>query len=719
MIRTLAPLVLACLLALSAFEAGAQQTEPASRVGDVLTGDLLMTADELVYDEATDSVVASGNVEVAQGERVLRAERIRYRQSDGVVTASGNVALREPTGEVLFADSVELTGDLRSGLIHRLSVLMTDNSRIVAGGARRMDGNRTVMRKAVYSPCELCADEPARPPLWQLRSRTVVHDQTDRDLTYYDASLEFFGVPVFYTPYFRHPDPTVTRQSGFLSPIYRSSRALGAEVAIPYYWSFAPHRDLTFSPRFTSDEGVVLAGEYRERTRDGQYTFDASITQANTASEDDRRLRGHVFGHGLFDVDRNWRWGFDVERALDDTYLKRYDISSKDELVTTLYAEQYRQRSFMSGHGYSFQSLRAGEQSDQSPIVLPLLDAKLVTDPDYAGGYATLDSNLMILERLDGTDSRRISVTGGWHRPMILPGGHLFRIDASLRGDLYHTYTRVDGEQPSDATRTDTTARFMPQLAVEWRYPLISRIGSIRQLIEPIVQGVISPDGGNPVEVPNEDSQDLEFDHTNLFSTNRFTGLDRIETGRRVNYGVRLGYFGPEGGRATASFGQSIRDNESALFGPGSGLEHRLSDFVGHVLIQPSPLIDLSLRFRLDHRDASIRRNEIDLAAGPSWLRGRIGFADLDRQTTGTMESVPGGREAFLGFTTKPFDHWTFSSRIRRDVEDNASINWRAGLSYEDECIVINTGLSRSFTRDRDIEPDTVWLLSVILKQAG
>ena len=31
----------------------------------------------------------------------------------------------------------------------------------------------------------------------------------------------------------------------------------------------------------------------------------------------------------------------------------------------------------------------------------------------------------------------------------------------------------------------------------------------------------------------------------------------------------------------------------------------------------------------------------------------------------------------------------------------------------------INTGISRSFTRDRDIEPDTVWHLTVILKQAG
>ena len=720
MIKALAPFVVACLLALSALEARAQQADSGPGIGDLLTGDLLMTADELIYDEESDTVIASGNVEVSQGERILRAANIHYRQRDDVVIATGDVALREPDGEVLFADSVELTGDLRSGVIRRLSVLLADDARIVAGGARRYDGNRTVMRKAVFSPCALCPDQPDRPPLWQLKAGTVVHDQIDRDLTYYNASLEAFGLPIFYTPYFRHPDPNVIRQSGFLSPLYRSSRSLGADVTIPYYWSLAPHRDVTFSPRFTSDEGVVLAGEYRERTQDGAFAIDASITQARTRAEDGSRIRGHVFGHGLFDIDETWRWGFDLERALDDTYLTRYDLSDADELVTNLFAERYRQRSFLSGNSYLFQSLRAGEQGDQSPIVLPLLDASLVTAPDYAGGYATLDGNFMVLERLDGTDSRRLSIAGGWHRPMILAGGHLFRIDASVRGDVYHTYTPVDRRQPSGAMRSDFTERFVPQLAVEWRYPLISRLGSIRQLIEPIVQGIVSPDGGNPGRIPNEDSQDLEFDHTNLFSTNRFAGLDRIETGRRINYGVRLGFYGPEGGRATALFGQSLRDEENPQFESGSGLEGRLSDFVGHVLVQPSPLVDLSLRFRLDHRDAAVRRNEIDLAGGPSWMRARVGFADVNRQPAGrTTAGVHGGREAHASFTAKPFDNWTFSSAIRREVERNTSINWQAGLSYEDECILINAGVSRSFTRDRDIRPDTVWHMRVILKQAG
>ena len=719
MMKALARLVLAGFLGLSALEASAQQTGERPELADILSGDVLMTADELTYDVDADTVVASGNVEVAQGGRVLRAAHIRYRRSDEVVTASGNVALLEPSGEVMFADSVELSGDLKSGVIHRLSVLLTDNSRIAAGGARRIDGSRTVMRKAVFSPCELCPEEPERAPLWQLKAGTVVHDQTARALTYYDASLELFGAPIFYTPYFRHPDPTVTRHSGFLAPIYRSSNALGAEVVTPYYWNLAPNRDATFSPRFTSDEGVVLAGEYRERTHDGEFTIDASITHANTTVEEDRRVRGHFFGYGAFEIDEAWRWGFDVERALDDTYLSRYDISTKDELVTNLFAERYRQRSFMSANAYSFQNLRAGEEGDQTPIVLPLLDANLVSAPDYAGGYATLDANIMALERLDGIDSRRLSVTGGWHRPLILEGGHLLRIDASVRGDLYQFHTPDNAVRTPDKAGSDTDGRIAPQLAVEWRYPLIGRIGEITQLIEPIVQGVISPYGGNPDEIPNEDSQDLEFDHTNLFSTNRFTGFDRVESGRRVNYGVRLGFFDQNGGRATALFGQSARAKEDTLFAAGSGLEHKLSDYVGHIFIQPSPLLDLSLRFRLDHRNFDARRNEIDLAAGPEWLRGRIGFADLDRQSAGMMGNFVGGREAVLGATTTLLDNWSLSTETRRDLKDNASINWSVGLSYEDECILIGTGISRSFTRDRDIQPDTVWHFTVKLRHAG
>ena len=704
------------LVILSAFgtlPASAQTTIAESDSRDKLTGDVVMAADEMVYDEDVDTVIASGHVEITQGERVLLADHVRYRRVEGTVTASGDVALLEPGGKVLFADFVELTDDLRNGVIRRLGMLLTDNSRVVANGARRADGTRTVMRKAVFSPCKICLEDGDRAPLWQIRANTAVHDQAAREMIYYDASLDLFGVPVAYTPYFRHPDPTVKRHSGFLSPRYRDSTAFGLEVTTPYYWNIAPHRDATFSPRFISEEGIVLAGEYRERMRSGQIEIDTSITHTDKVEKGHDELRGHLFANGAFHIDPIWQWGFDLERALDDTYLRRYDISTEDDLTTNLFAEGYRRRSFWSGDAYWFQGLGKKDKDDQIPIVFPLLDATVVSEPNYGGGYVTADGNIMVLERLNGTDSRRISITGGWNRPFVSDSGHFFRLNASLRGDLYHADNPVDPVKPFGRTKTDVTGRVVPEIALKWRYPLVARVGATRQLVEPIVQAIASPYGGNSGDIPNEDSQRPEFDDTDLFSNNRFTGFDRVEGGPRVNYGVRLGHYDQGSERMTALFGQSARLKDDDTFDVGSGLDDRLSDYVGHIFVRPSSLMELAYRFRLDRSVFKTWSNEINLSAGPYWLRGELGYVGLEQQVKPSETTELSKRQVVLGATAKFLDYWTLSTGMRRDLEHRHTIHWRAGLSYRDECFLIDTRLTRSFTRDRDIEPDTTLIWTI------
>ena len=200
---------------------------------------VLFTADQMEYDETLMTVTARGAVELSQRDRVLRADLVTYNQKTDMVTATGNVVLVEPSGEVAFADYVELTGDMRDGFIDQLRVLLTDNSRLAANSARRIDGTRKEMSQAVYSPCELCAKDPTRPPLWQMKARRVVHDEVSKDIVYRDAVMEIAGVPVAYMPYFSHPDPTVDRRSGVLIPRIGYSDDLGAVFGLfagIYYW---------------------------------------------------------------------------------------------------------------------------------------------------------------------------------------------------------------------------------------------------------------------------------------------------------------------------------------------------------------------------------------------------------------------------------------------------------------------------------------------------
>ena len=189
-------------------------------VGAQTPDDVLLTAERLTYNEELAVVTASGNVELSRGERLLRADTLSYNRRADLVTASGNVALLEPSGDVLFADYMELTGDLKSGAIKGIRVLMSDESRFAANGGRLTSDGRTVMSKAVYSPCKLCEDDPDRAPIWQIKAVEVTHDKKLRQIFYTDAFLEVFGVPVFYVPFFSHPDPTVVRKTGFLPPSF-------------------------------------------------------------------------------------------------------------------------------------------------------------------------------------------------------------------------------------------------------------------------------------------------------------------------------------------------------------------------------------------------------------------------------------------------------------------------------------------------------------------
>ena len=136
----LIPAVLALTLLVTGTVAVAQEIDPETPV--------LLSADELSFDEDLGLATARGNVEIVQGERVLNADAVTYNQRDNIVTASGNVVLLEPTGEVLFAEFAELTDDMREGFLRGFRMLLIDDSRQAAVSAQRRGGVETELTRA-------------------------------------------------------------------------------------------------------------------------------------------------------------------------------------------------------------------------------------------------------------------------------------------------------------------------------------------------------------------------------------------------------------------------------------------------------------------------------------------------------------------------------------------------------------------------------------------
>src|SRR5690625_2663679 len=176
-------------------------------------GEALLSADAVLHDEEARTITASGNVEIAYGEQVLRADEIIYEIERDVIIAQGNVALVDDDGDVVFADRAEVTADLDEAFVSEVRALLRESNRITAASAVRTEGNRTLFRKARFTPCSHCTYGDKGEPLWYLEADQVTHDQKQRLLRYRNARLNLFGLPVLYTPYFEHPDWTVDRRS--------------------------------------------------------------------------------------------------------------------------------------------------------------------------------------------------------------------------------------------------------------------------------------------------------------------------------------------------------------------------------------------------------------------------------------------------------------------------------------------------------------------------
>ena len=233
---------------------------------------MLVKADELNYDYANSRVIAVGNVQIYYNGSRLEANKVVYDQKTKRLRAEGNVWLREADGKIATGEILDLDEDFRDGFVDSLRLEGADKTRFAAPRMQRGTDKVTVFESGVYTACEPCADDPRKPPKWQIKASRIIHDDLEKMVYFENARLEFFDVPVFWWPYLSNPDPSVRRKTGWLPPTFSSSGLYGVAITTPYYWALAPNYDVTLSPTVTTRQGLLLQAEWRHRLENGSYT---------------------------------------------------------------------------------------------------------------------------------------------------------------------------------------------------------------------------------------------------------------------------------------------------------------------------------------------------------------------------------------------------------------------------------------------------------------
>ncbi|MEA1676564.1 LPS-assembly protein LptD [Nitrospirillum sp. BR 11163] len=669
---------------------------------------VLLEADQVDTDNELGITTATGNVQLSQGGHVVLADTISYSERSNVITASGHVVMIQPDGEVMFGDYAELTEDQKQAFVDQSRMLLQDNSRLAGYQAERIDGRYTRVTRGTYSPCKLCEDDPTRPPTWQIRAKQVTHDNASHDIYFRDATIEVAGVPITYMPAFSMPDPTVDRRSGFLTPTIGYNSNLGTFARVKYYYDISPDKDLLFDLTPSANDGLLIGTKYRERFTNGYLELQGAATYAeNTQNSSNgiispKELRGWVQGVGRFDIDDSWRWGFDLNRVTDDNFLLRYSYSSEQLLTSRLYTEHFAGRDYFNAGIYGFQDLRPSNTLEE-PVALPLVTYSALGEPgETLGGRWSYDAQYLDLWREQGVRSRRASQVAGWQGDYTNSLGMVTTVNALLRTDAYaigNLKDAANGGPRDDFTRV----RIFPQGQIMTRLPFVREDGTVSEMIEPIVAFTAAPNYHNSRDLPNEDSEDIEFDSTNLFRLSRYPGVDLLDGGQRVTYGVRAGVYGNGGGSSTLFFGQSYRLQHNTDFAVNSGLYSRQSDYVGRLEMTPSPWMDLSYGFRLDPTTGAQRMHDFTGSFGPSIFRvsgSYLYINKLELQNGTTADTTANLQEVSGGVTSSFLKYYTVGISTRYNLaEGGGPVSTSLTTTYQDDCYTFSLIMERDYAQ--------------------
>ncbi len=712
---------------------------------------LLLEADQLVYDFDRETVTAIGNVQIYYGEYVLDAGRVTYDQRSGRLIASDGVRMLEPNGNALTAAHLDITETFRDGFVANLNVVTPEGGRFAADVAERRDGETTIFHAGSYTACVPCREHPDRPPLWQIKAARIVHNQTEKTVYYRNARLEFFGIPVAYTPIFFHPDPTVRRKTGFLVPSVIRGDAIGTGVTTPFFWNLAPNFDVTFSPTFLTKQGVLGQAQWRHRLMNGAYSIraagifqrdpDAFIDDDGTPLSGNRTFRGSARTEGEFALGRNWTFGWDVHATSDATFNRDYDISSSTdrELASTVFLSGSNETNRFDLRGYHFRvqredtsetlpggSSHVHDDQNEQAFVHPVLDHNYIFDQPVLGGELRLDSNLTSVTRrssdlrhppppfdpyyagVAGTFTRA-TTRASWRRQLIAPGGHVITPFAYLQADA----NWIDDDDPAPGlSDSSLLGRAMPAVGVEYEWPFLATLGSTVHTFGPRAQLVVRPDEAHPGILPNEDSQSLVFDDTSLFLWDKFSGYDRQEGGMRANLGfVYQGLF-PNGASVDALIGQSFQvagDNsfalrDHALTGIGSGLETDVSDIVARITVNSGYGVGATARGRFDENSLGLEAAEIGAIGTYGASTASLGYAYY--RTSAAAGIFERREEVNLAASVELVDNWSVLGSIVYDLENESSVSRSLGLAYADDCFEFSAVYSETEDPYTDLVSD-------------
>ncbi len=562
-----------------------------------------------------------------------------------------------------------------------------NNDPVLKGKSVVSNNDKTEIYKAVFSTCNV---ENKNCRGWELQSNIFTHNKVKKLFEYKKSWLKVFDHRVFYLPYFNHPDPSVKRKSGFLTPFYRSTDNLGSSVNIPYFYALSDSKDFTFNPRIYFDNSYILQSEYREAFKNSDLIVDFSFNR-------DDNTNTHMFAELNGNIDDKTEYTLQVQNVTNDNYLKIHDIKEYTELIkndSTLNSYLKINRDIDENTSLNtsikmYEDLSKND-NDKYQFILPDFNfiKELELEDSYNGSFQFLSSGF---QKVYETNKHEVLLNNDFNfNSYDIVSSNGIVTDYSFFLKNYNTYSKN-----STVYENKNDHEIFGTFLVKSEFPLKKDLKQSKNFLKPIIQARFSPTNGKNI---SSSTSTLLYD--NIFSPNRIGRSDMVEKGSSLTLGLEYEKQNLKNEKMIGfNVGNVIKHKKNQSLPQKTKLDQTRSDIVGNFFYKLDEKIELKYGFSYDrdldysnYDSISAKFGSNNLVTTFNYLTENHDFGDSETISNETQFTF--NNEHLIKFNTT------------KDLKDDFTQFHKLFYEYKTDCLSASLQYQKKFFRDGNLVPD-------------
>ena len=700
--------------------------------------EILIYADNIDYD-SEKNIIAKGNAKIISENRIIISDLIIYNKKKEKYVLPLVFTFKDENGNYYYGQNGSFSKDLNSAEMNEAKLLLNDGSRIV--GKKIIRNNHIdIISKGSYTPCTsrikiskfIC-------PIWQVEGEKILHDNKNLFLYNKHAKMKIVNLPVFYLPYLVTPSPLrKERKSGFLTPSL-SLKFLDVETsqstALPYYFNIDLDKELTLTPTFNYGGGVSSSQrfifDYNQKLSGGTLTFDISMdTNLENKNNNDWFKDGSIISKYNNNLNEKYNLKIDSAFQTKKTYIRNSstinEIKYKNSLSSTLNLSGYNLKKIDDQLKFiisSYQVVKNNEDNKTTPTALPYISYSSGIDyykeTKYENSYQFYnifrDTAINELAQKQKKISHLITTNNIKYN---------FKSKINIKTELHNQYFETENKLINSISQNSSYYRAFPISGIFIETPIKNSINNL--LFTPKVSLIVSPGKSNTNKISNEESSNNLYSINNLVKLNRYSGTDKLDNSKRLNFGFNI-----TKNKIQINFAENYEFTKNSNYHYAMGNYDYLGDammdisYNGIIDKDGDGIIDykdvgnsLGYTIRYDPDQQMLKKQTLDFKNQNRFGQLKISYLDQKKETNFILED---------GTETINFD--LSSNKINKyskinvkgyyDLIKDKTNEYNFGYSYFDECFGVNIDYKREFYEDVGLKPEDTLTLMFSFKNLG